>query len=205
MFELAKDLMRQGGWAMWPLLVLSLVSVTLCTERSLFWIRLHRPGVRRWLRFTREALRKGDATQVELLCARGVSLYAAVASAVLARHDEPAVIEAIEETRLPLERFGTTLSTIIAAAPLLGILGTVTGIIRSFDILGQMDTGVMADPAAVASGIAEALLTTAFGLIIATATLFPYAWFRANVTQSISAMESLAAAAQQGGTPNPKQ
>jgi biopolymer transport protein ExbB len=198
MLKAAQELMQQGGWAMWPLLALSLVSITLCTERTIFWIRLHRPGVRRWLRTTRHALRNGQPDKVNALVSTGVPLYAAVVASMLQRSDEPAVIEAIEETRVPLERFATTLSTIIAAAPLLGILGTVTGIIRSFNILGQVDAGIVADPAAVASGIAEALLTTAFGLIIATATIFPYAWFRANVTHAISAMESLAAAAQQG-------
>lgn len=192
--------MQQGGWAMWPLLLLSLVSITLCTERTIFWLRLHRPGVRRWLKHTRHALRNAQHDKVQGLIATGVPLYAAAVSSMLTRNDEPAIVEAIEETRHPLERFATTLSTIIAAAPLLGILGTVTGIIRSFNILGQVDAGIVADPAAVASGIAEALLTTAFGLIIATATLFPYAWFRANVTHAISAMESLAAAAQQGTT-----
>ena len=70
------------------------------------------------------------------------------------------------------------LDTIVTLAPLLGILGTVLGIIESFDILGQ--AGVE-DPRAVVGGIAEALVTTAAGLVIAVLTLIPYNWFVSRV------------------------
>ena len=89
-----------------------------------------------------------------------------------------------------------TLSTIITAAPLLGILGTVIGIIQSFNLLGVQET--LTDPRTVSTGIAEALLTTALGLVVALVTLFPYMIFRSHVERSIGRMESLIAAAQQG-------
>lgn len=73
----------------------------------------------------------------------------------------------IEQTRRGL----TVLDTVITLAPLLGILGTVSGIISSFELLGEM--GIQ-DPKAVTSGIAQALLTTAAGLTIAIITLIPY-------------------------------
>ncbi len=90
------------------------------------------------------------------------------------------------------------MSTIITAAPLLGILGTVIGIIRSFRILGAPSEGQLTDPSAVSAGIAEALLTTALGLIVALVTLFPYMIFRANMERALGRLESVIAAAQQG-------
>ena len=83
-----------------------------------------------------------------------------------------------------------TLSTIITVAPMLGILGTVLGIISSFQLLS--DPGAATDPRSVSQGIAEALITTAVGLVIAILTLFPYNALRTQVDRSLSALESLA-------------
>lgn len=191
--------MERGGWAMWPLLALSFVSIALSVERALFWRSMQRAGRSLWLERVRAALRSADRPGVQALCAKDRSIYAAVAGALLDRRDfDAAGVELIEANRHAIERFGATLSTIITAAPLLGILGTVTGIIRSFDLLGQNSAQTVADPGAVAGGIAEALLTTAFGLVVATLTLFPYAYFRASASRAIGALESLVAAAQQG-------
>lgn len=89
-----------------------------------------------------------------------------------------------------------SLSTIITAAPLLGILGTVIGIIQSFKLLGEQMT--LSDPKDVAAGIAAALLTTALGLTVALFTLFPYMIFRGQVDLAIGRLETVIAAAQQG-------
>ena len=116
----------------------------------------------------------------------------------LAEHgaSDAVAMEAIELARPRLDRFMVVLSTIITAAPLLGILGTVIGIIQSFELLGAQTT--LQDPADVAGGIAAALLTTALGLIIALFTLFPYMLYRACSNRALSRMEVLVAAAQQG-------
>lgn len=90
-----------------------------------------------------------------------------------------------------------TLSTIITVAPMLGILGTVLGIISSFELLS--DQATTADPRSVSQGIAEALITTAVGLVIAIFTLFPYNSLRAQVNRTLSAIESLTWAAVAGG------
>ena len=81
------------------------------------------------------------------------------------------------------------LDTMITAAPLLGILGTVLGIIHSFDMLGSV--GIQ-DPQAVTSGIAQALLTTAAGLFVAIFTLFPYNYFNAKVEKARIRIEKYA-------------
>ncbi len=101
---------------------------------------------------------------------------------------EADVAQAVETIRGEVERFAATLSAIITAAPMLGILGTVTGIIQSFRLLGTQ--GPVSDPSAVASGIAEALLTTALGLIIALVTLFPYSIFRARADRCLGRLDA---------------
>src|SRR5690606_19187147 len=87
---------------------------------------------------------------------------------------EVAAREAVETVRPAIERFSATLSTIITAAPMLGILGTVTGIISSFAAVGAGAAGGAGegptDPTLVADGISQALYTTAFGLLIAVVT-----------------------------------
>jgi biopolymer transport protein ExbB len=80
---------------------------------------------------------------------------------------------------------------------MLGILGTVTGIISSFELLGT--GGGVTDPTAVAGGVAEALLTTAFGLLVALMTLFPYVWSRGQSERCLGRLEALVAAVAAGG------
>jgi len=205
LFEAAAEVMRRGGWVMWPLLALSIVSVALSVERMIFWSLTHRPGRRRWLRSLGDRLRAGDKPAVRAMVARDRSVYARVAEELLGRRSlEHAAVEVIESHRPALERFSSTLSTIITAAPLLGILGTVIGIIESFRLLGAGGEDPVTDPTAVAAGIATALLTTAFGLVVSTFTLFPYAFFKASANRCLGRLEALVAAAAQGKANNSK-
>ncbi|MFG0330536.1 MAG: MotA/TolQ/ExbB proton channel family protein [Phycisphaerales bacterium] len=190
------SLLERGGWVMLPLSLLSVVSVTLCVERAWFWIRTHRRSQRRRLSKLAEALRHDRRDEADKLVRRGGSIYERVARRLLRDGASEGVIaEAIELERPAIERFMTTLSTIITAAPLLGILGTVTGIIGSFQLLGE--SSLVTDPRAVSGGIAEALITTAAGLVIAIVTLFPYVVFKAQVDRALGRLEVLIAAARQ--------
>jgi len=203
--ETIGDLMRTGGWVMWPLAALSLVAITLSAERLLFWTAAHRPGTSRWLTRLAEALRAGKTENARGLCSASRSFYARFTARLIDRGRCPAAaLELLEELRPALERFGPALSTIITAAPLLGILGTVTGIIDSFQLLGARAAGdpALTDPAQIAGGIAEALLTTAAGLTVAVVALFPYALHRASLRRAMSRLEMIAAAAEQGLEPN---
>jgi biopolymer transport protein ExbB len=190
-------LIQRGGWVMFPLLALSIISLTLIIERLWFWIALHNPARHDLLRKLNDALRRGEKSKVEKLLARDRSPYALAARHLL-RHGstDAVIIEAIEAQRPKFDRFMVTLSTIITAAPLLGILGTVLGIIRSFNLLG--DQATLTDPRMVSGGIAEALLTTALGLVIALMTLFPYMAFRAQGERAQARLETVMAATQQG-------
>jgi biopolymer transport protein ExbB len=112
-----------------------------------------------------------------------------VLSAGLAhRNPAPAMaMEAAAQREIPVlkSRLGA-LDTIITLAPLLGLLGTVVGMIGSFDIMSE--TG-MRQPHAVTGGVAEALIATATGLLIAILTLIPYNYFSSRVEKEMDAME----------------
>ena len=182
-----------GGPVMWPLAALSVISLALTLERAVFWWRTNSRGSRRAAELIAEAARAGDVELARQAAAREGSLYGRFAAAVL-RSRGPGLsaglaAEVIERLRPGIERSGTAMATIIAAAPLLGILGTVTGIIRSFRLLGG--TSVVTDPGAIAGGIGEALYTTAFGLIVALVTLFPHAVFRAQSERCLARLEAL--------------
>jgi biopolymer transport protein ExbB len=88
-----------------------------------------------------------------------------------------------------MRRFLIVLDTIITVAPLLGIFGTVVGIITSFDILG---TSGVEHPRAVMGGIAQALITTAAGLGIAIFSVFPYNYFTSRMENAVAAIEKYA-------------
>ena len=173
---------------------MSVISVALTLERGVFWVRTHRPGRRKWLFSLADSLRTGDRAAAKAIAADDSSLYADAADLILARKVGPASAVELAETFRPVfDRFSLTLSTVITAAPLLGILGTVTGIIRSFQLLGG--SAQVTDINAVAGGIAEALITTAAGLVVALITLFPYMVFRAQSDRCLGNIELLVASA----------
>lgn len=180
-----------------PLLALSVISLALIAERTIFWLWLHRASRLHALSQWNDALRRGDREKARKLLGRDRSPYAHIARRLLEHGASDAVaIESVQMHRPQFDRFMISLSTIITAAPLLGILGTVIGIIQSFKLLGTQAT--LNDPTQVAGGIAAALLTTALGLIIALFTLFPYMIFKGQVDRALGRLESVIAAAQQG-------
>ncbi len=190
------DFMGRGGLVMWPLLLLSVLSISVVLERAVFWGRLDsRRGRSRYRAFA-ESLRRGDVSGIKGLVTGDPSPYADFARDVVEREegvDEATVAVLSEEIRPRFERGLLLLSTIVTAAPMLGILGTVIGIIRSFELLGGDAT--ITDPNQVSGGIAEALITTAAGLVVALVALFPYMLFRGRQERAIGRLESLGTAA----------
>lgn len=190
-------LIEKGGYVMVPLLILSIISVALILERCWFWLLMGGRGSMRRIEKLNAVLRRGDTAKAQEIVKKDYSPYGIVAKAMLENGSSDAVaMEAVELQRPRIDRFMVALSTIITAAPLLGILGTVLGIIQSFRLLGEQ--AVLTDPSDVAGGIAAALLTTALGLIVALVTLFPYMLFRGWSSRSIGRLETVIAAAQQG-------
>ncbi len=191
------SLIDKGGYVMVPLFILSVISVALILERCWFWLLVGGRGSMKRLEKLNSVLRRGDFVKAKEMVKRDSSPYGQVAKQLLEDGSSDAVaMEAVEIQRPRIDRFMVALSTIITAAPLLGILGTVFGIIQSFRLLGEQ--AVLTDPSDVAGGIAAALLTTALGLIVALVTLFPYMLFRGWSSRAIGRLESVIAAAQQG-------
>jgi len=187
-------LMDRGGVVMWPLLGLSVLAMALVIERLWFWVKINH--ARRLIAVEQMArmLRLGKSEPARALAQSDGSIYGGVVRMLLDETLTDAVaVDVIQSQRSRLERFMPTLSTIITTAPMLGILGTVFGIISSFQILS--DQTAMANPRDVGQGIAEALLTTAVGLVVAIGVLFPYNVFRAQIDRTLGRIESLVAAA----------
>jgi biopolymer transport protein ExbB len=166
------ELFKNGGPVMYPLLLCSIVSLTVIIERTFFWIVV---GMRRNQGLVNEVLelcRKGDWEAVRLKSSGSKNYVIKVlVSGIL--HREYSLIKAMESAAAEeisrMRRFMGVLDTMITVAPLLGIFGTVLGIIESFDILGSVG---IEHPKAVTGGIAQALITTACGLGIAIVSVF---------------------------------
>lgn len=183
------DMFQKGGVVMYPLLLCSMISLTIILERTLFWIRENRRADRTLVDQVLELarLKKYEEIRTSTQGAGDYVIRVLVCGLVhrnysLSKAMEAAAIEEIKR----MKRYLPVLDTVITAAPLLGILGTVIGIIHSFDMLGR--AGIQ-NPQAVTAGIAQALLTTAAGLLIAIFTLFPYNYFVTKVEKAGNRIE----------------
>ena len=177
---------------MYPLALCSIISLTIIIERSFFWIKI---GMQRNQKLVDKVLklsRQGDWEGVKK-AASGSNNYVVrmIVSGIL--HREYSMIKAMESSAADeinrMQRFMGGLDTMITIAPLLGILGTVIGIIASFEMLGA--SGIE-NPQAVTGGIAQALITTATGLSIAIITVFPYNYFNSRIKKAAAIMEKYA-------------
>jgi biopolymer transport protein ExbB len=190
--QFLQNLFERGGPLMWPLLGCSMIAVTVVLERCVFWLalrlRVNRSAVERVFELT-EARRYADALEVRRV---GRDPVGAVLLAGL-RHRHHGLSEAMQveaETQVDRMKQGLSiLDTIVTLAPLLGILGTVSGIIESFELLG---TSGIEDPQAVTGGIAEALITTAAGLAVAIVTLIPLNTFMARLQREARRLQQTA-------------
>lgn len=186
------QLFLSGGPVMIPLLLCSVTVLTVVFERAIFWLRLDRGQDRRLVTDVLALSQVGDWESVRLT-ARGSGDYIVpiLVSGILhrefsmAKAMESAAAEKVREMR----RYMSVLDTMITVAPLLGIFGTVIGIITSFDLLG---TAGIEHPEAVTAGIAQALITTAAGLGIAILTVFPYNYFNSRVAAAAQNIEKYA-------------
>lgn len=190
--EFARTIFQRGGPIMWPLLVCSIISLTITIERLLFWLRGSLAGNPSVTDRLLDCTERGAFDDAMAAVDPASSAVARVLRAGL-RHREHGLSEAMhiqagEEIARMKGGLGV-LDTIVTMAPLLGILGTVIGIIESFDLLGA--SGIE-DPKAVTGGIAQALITTAAGLTVALITLIPLNYFVARVQRATTLLEQMA-------------
>src|SRR4029450_6342645 len=175
------DQFRKGGPVMWPILIVSIIGLTVVIERILWW-----GG--RWFRRDQKRIEKvftaienGDVAEASRL-SRG-SRDPVLRMMWNGLNHQHASLQGALQVAAGIEikragRFLVVMDTLVTLAPLLGLLGTITGLIRSFSFLGNEELAVQA----VTGGIAEALIATACGLGIAIFALIPFNFFTSRVS-----------------------
>lgn len=186
------ELFENGGPVMYPLLFCSVLSLTVIVERTIFWIGLRLNHDRKLLDDVMELCRRGDWSGVREKTAGSKNhIIRILVTGIL--HREYSLLKAMESAAAEeirrMRRFMAVLDTMITVAPLLGIFGTVIGIIFSFDMLGA--SGIE-HPELVTRGIAQALITTASGLGIAIFVVFPYNYFNSRIERAALRIEKYA-------------
>ena len=169
---------------MWPILVASIIALTVVIERLIFIVM---ESFRRQPQVVGEILErveKGDVDEAVRSGEASRDFVARVLTYGLAHRDKSVSEALLRASNWELKRFNRGLSildTIITLAPLLGLLGTVTGMIHSFGLLGASELGA---PSAITGGIAEALIATAFGLSVAILSLLPFNYLNARLEEA---------------------
>ena len=185
---------EKGGWVMYPLLVMSMISLYLIIWRLVILFR-SKINTNEFVRKVRDSMLAGNIEDAIRICEdkkyRGP--VAAIVKVGLLKHDSPKeevekTVEnaAIHEITL-LEKGLPYLALFTNLAPILGFLGTVVGMIQSFDVIAKSG---LSNPAAVAEGISIALITTAGGLMVAVFTSPSYNYFSTWVARMIREMET---------------
>ncbi len=185
------ELVIAGGWLMLPIILCSVVAMAIIIER--LW-SLRRPRVvpENLVAQVWQLHRDGEITAAQVSSIRDGSPLGRILSAgiINRQHSREIMKEAIEEIGRQvvheLERYLNTLGTIASITPLLGLLGTVIGMIKVFSAITLVGVG---DPTVLAGGISEALITTATGLSVAIPSLMFHRYFSGRVERLVVAME----------------
>ncbi|MFH1006695.1 MAG: MotA/TolQ/ExbB proton channel family protein [Candidatus Latescibacterota bacterium] len=183
----------KGGWLILPIVLCSLIAVVVIIER--FWT-LHRAktNTASLIIRLRGALSTGDADRALRICRETQGPIATVLSAGMERHDQERarIREAMENAGnaevFHLERYTGILATVAGVAPLIGFLGTVTGMIRAFMKIEALGGNVNAD--VLAGGIWEAMVTTAAGLAVGIPAMIFYNYFIGRVQRFVFEIET---------------
>lgn len=193
------ELILRGGFMMYPLLLAGLIALTVIMEKIYtFHRRYNTPP--EFLGKVLNLMRSGDFSGADNLCK---GLNAPIASVLLSgiEHFENPVEEMelamknrAEEWVPLLEKRIDIIDTVITAAPLMGLLGTITGMMASFRVLSEKGVN---EPNAITGGVAEALIATATGLVIALICLVAYNYLSTRVKEFIYEIESAASRLQE--------
>ena len=188
------ELFISGGVVMWPLLLSSLVVTALVLERGYFWLQLYRHQDV----FIRQVLALYGSQPSEAIARLRKHLQYPIARIFLAAltleqgtpDDFRLALESAAQAEMPtLKRFSTLFDTVIGTAPLLGLLGTILGLMRSFAAI-RIGEGAGQSASSVTAGIGTALISTATGLVIAIGTLLFANLFTGLYRRQRSAIES---------------
>lgn len=185
--------MNNGGPVMWPILLCSILGVAVAIERWLVLRGAH-INVNEFLAKLRKSLLVNKSVRDGIkVCEQYRGPLASIMKAGLLKYGQPKedVQKTIETAAIHemsrLEKRLMILATVVTVAPLLGFLGTVTGMINSFDALAAQG---LSNPGAVAAGISEALITTAAGLIVALPIQLAYNYFTSQINKTVREIET---------------
>ncbi|MFO7937305.1 MAG: MotA/TolQ/ExbB proton channel family protein [Kiritimatiellia bacterium] len=193
LFTKAFDLLVRGGPVMWPILICSLIGMTVALERLFTFWKYNTTNLFFQKRIFELAgtIKEGrfdkayeDAAEIE-------SPVAHIISDALQNRETgfSDTLQAASQRELnKLKRGFSVLDTVITVSPMLGILGTVTGIIGTFNML---NTAGLSNPTAATAGIGEALITTATGLVVAIICLFPFNYLTSQLTRCATELEQI--------------
>jgi biopolymer transport protein ExbB len=185
------EIFEKGGFLMYPIFICSLIAVTIFFER-MFYLKSVKTKSNRFVLRVKNLVKKGSIELAISACRKSPTPISKIMLTGLIKFGQgrDEMKEAIEDSanqEIPvLERNLSTLSTIGNITPLLGLLGTVFGMVKAFNVIAVMGVG---KPEALAGGISEALLTTAFGLSIAIPTIVVYNYLSHRVDKLIREME----------------
>ena len=185
------ELVQAGGWLMFPILLCSVIAAAIIVER-MWTLRTRKVIPEKLMTGIWNLLKNDQLTQKHIVeIERGSPLGRVLSAGLINRHlSRDLVRESIEETGRfvvhDLERFLNTLGTISTITPLLGLLGTVIGMIKVFTVITTAGVG---DPATLAGGISEALITTAAGLTVAIPSVIFHRYLKRKIDELVVGME----------------
>jgi len=183
----------KGGPVMWPLLLTSIVALTVVFERLFFTVRQGSRRDRAAVARILADVERGDLDAARKHGTGSKDYVARVLTHALEHRDVSFGNALLQAANGELQRFNrgvSILDTIVTLAPLEGLFGTVTGMIHAFGLLGASELGA---PTAITGGIAEALVATAFGLLIAMVSLLPFNFLTTQLEQARQEIETTAA------------
>jgi len=185
------ELVKAGGWLMVPILICSVISAAICIER--FWtLRGSQVVPKALLTEVWQWIQQNQMTPQRIKQIRSQSPLGAILATGIGNHHrgreqmKQSIEEASGQVIHELERYLSTLGTVAAVSPLIGLLGTVIGMIKVFSAIQLEGVG---NAAVLAGGISEALITTAAGLTVAIPSLFFYRFFQRRVDELVMEME----------------
>jgi len=195
------ELVQSGGWLMLPIILCSVLSLAIVIERS--WsLRKSNVMPSHLLPNLKARIQNNELNEQNIVKIRASSPLGSILGACLlngvvnlaeSNPDRELLKERIEDTgrqiAIELEQFINMLGTIAVISPLLGLLGTVIGMIAVFSVITTIGVG---DPSELADGIAQALLTTAAGLLVAIPSVIFHRYFRRRIEVLVVAMEEQA-------------
>jgi biopolymer transport protein ExbB len=187
------DFIILGGPILWVIMALSVVACVIIIERFLYLRRISGDENKLFIRI-KSSLLEGHYNEALSICDQNLSPFSTLLRIGIENrhHSEDVQRDILRDAAAleapALEKGLSALGTISTISPLLGLLGTVTGTMSAFGVLGKF--GAVSDPAALASGVSEALITTVGGLVVAVPVVIFYNYFVSRVNSIITILES---------------